>query len=162
VGGFPEGLQLKTKADFKKHEKTFIKAYNWLLNNPIGTNPDKRAAFNSFIVQWAGGVSYIKIVRENILDTIAIINNLNLLIGNDNGLMHIGYALNKKTLTIFGMTNELEIGGYNKNNIAVFRKMMCRPCFDYLSDKIGCSSFDCLNSLSVKMVIKYIEKALND
>jgi len=141
--------------DIKKYIKVFENFKNENILVFIG--PDEEDLFDKI-----KNISYIKIVRENILDTIAIINNLNLLIGNDNGLMHIGYALNKKTLTIFGMTNELEIGGYNKNNIAVFRKMMCRPCFDYLSDKIGCSSFDCLNSLSVKMVIKYIEKALND
>jgi len=145
---------------FKRWDiKKYIKVFDHFKNENILVfiGPDEDDLFNE-----VKNIPYIKIVNENILDTIGIINNLDLLVGNDNGLMHIGYALNKKTLTIFGMTNELEVGGYNKNNIAVFKQMMCRPCFDYLSDKVGCNSFDCLNNLEVNEIVININKVLND
>ena len=96
----------------------------------------------------------VTIVKEPLDKIIAIISKLDLLIGNDNGLMHIGYATNINTLTIFGMTNEKETGGYREKNKNVFLDLECRPCFDSSSDYIGCNSFDCLTKLSVEKVIE--------
>jgi len=100
------------------------------------------------------------IVKENIENTINLISNLDLLIGNDNGLMHIGYATKINTLTIFGMTNEKETGGYRKNNESVFLNLECRPCFNPATDYVGCSDFKCLKELSVEEVYKRCQKFL--
>ena len=74
--------------------------------------------------------------------------------------MHIGYATNINTLTIFGMTNEKETGGYREKNKNVFLDLECRPCFDSSSDYIGCNSFDCLTKLSVEKVIEKCQESL--
>ena len=94
----------------------------------------------------------VTIVKESLENIIVLISHLDLLIGNDNGLMHIGYATGINTVTIHGMTNEKETGGYRPNNKAIFLKVECRPCFDPSTDKIGCDTLDCLRDLSVERV----------
>jgi len=92
---------------------------------------------------------------------IKIISKLNLLVGNDNGLMHIGYGVGINTITIFGMTNEKETGGYRDNNEAVFiENLSCRPCFNPSNDKIGCFSLECLKDISVEVVFSKCQKYL--
>jgi len=102
----------------------------------------------------------VTIVKENLEDTIKIISQLDLLVGNDNGLMHIGYATKINTVTIYGMTNEKETGGYRKNNKNVFLDMECRPCFDPATDKVGCQTYDCLKMLPEKQVEEVCQKFL--
>ncbi len=94
----------------------------------------------------------VKIVSENIENTIAIISRLDMLIGNDNGLMQIGYATKTKTITIFGMTNEKETGGYFEQNKSFFLDMPCRPCFDSSNDRLKCSEIRCLKDISVEKI----------
>ncbi|GAX86857.1 conserved hypothetical protein [Lebetimonas natsushimae] len=102
----------------------------------------------------------VTIVKENLEDVIGIISNLNLLVGNDNGLMHIGYATKINTVTIFGMTNEKETGGYRKNNENVFLNLECRPCFDPSTDKLKCNTYECLKNLESENVWKVCQKYL--
>ncbi len=102
----------------------------------------------------------VTIVKKDIKEVIYLISKLDLLIGNDNGLMHIGYATNINTVTVFGMTNEKETGGYRKNNENVFLDIECRPCFDPATDKVGCKSYDCLANLNVNEVLKICQKYL--
>ena len=102
----------------------------------------------------------VTVVEENLEDTISIISRLNLLVGNDNGLMHIGYATGINCVTVYGMTNEKETGGYRKNNEAVFLPMSCRPCFDPATDRIGCDTIDCLKFLEVDRVLEVCQKFL--
>jgi len=94
----------------------------------------------------------VTIVKEPLENILALTSHLDLLVGNDNGLMHIGYATRINTVTIYGMTNEKETGGYRQNNKAIFLEMKCRPCFDPSTDKIGCTTLDCLRDLSVERV----------
>ncbi|BCD62559.1 ADP-heptose--lipooligosaccharide heptosyltransferase II [Nitratiruptor sp. YY08-26] len=109
----------------------------------------------------------ITVVNESLKDTIAIINHLDLLVGNDNGLMHIGYALKKKTLTLYGMTNRLEIGGYDeKINHYIDLELSCREngCFDSKIWGIRCvrDSFACLEKITPKMVRDRIDAILKE
>jgi ADP-heptose:LPS heptosyltransferase len=85
-------------------------------------------------------------------ETIAAISRMELMVGNDNGLMHIAYGLGKKTVTIYGMTNEKETGGYGPKNRAVSLALPCRPCFDPATDRISCDTLDCLRDLTVEEV----------
>lgn len=105
----------------------------------------------------------ITIVSEKLNDAINIISNLNLLVGTDNGLMHVGYGLKIPTITLFGMTNEKEIGGYNtliNQNICL--DISCRPCINSKMKQFVCDKeLQCLKKISVnvvyKKIIKYIE-----
>ncbi len=102
----------------------------------------------------------VTVVKASIEETIKLISKLDLLVGNDNGLMHIAYATKINTVTIFGMTNEKETGGYRKNSESIFLEMSCRPCFDPATDKLGCLSLDCLKNLNVEEVYIRCQKFL--
>jgi len=100
------------------------------------------------------------IVKEDILDTIYLISKLDLLVGNDNGLMHIGYATDINTVGIFGMTNEKETGNYSHGTV-VCMPMSCRPCFDSSTDFLGCDDYQCLYQISTNKVLKECQKYLS-
>ena len=103
----------------------------------------------------------LKIVKEPLESVVALISKVDLLVGNDNGLMHIGYALGVNTVTIFGMTNPKETGSYRDNSSNVYLEDLdCRPCFDPSNDKIGCRSLECLNDISTQMVLSVCQKYL--
>ena len=100
------------------------------------------------------------IVKENIENVITIISNLDLLIGNDSGLLHIGYATKVNSVAIFGMANEKETGGYRKNNESVFLNLECRPCFHTVISKPQCNDLKCLFNLTSKEVLNKVQKWL--
>ena len=102
----------------------------------------------------------ITIIKENILDTIYLISKLDLLIGNDNGLMHIGYATDINTVTIYGMTNEKETGGYSPKNISISLDMSCRPCFSSSTDTLACDDYQCLYQIQTTRVLTECQKYL--
>lgn len=104
---------------------------------------------------------HVKIVQESLEDVIKLIANMDIVVGNDNGIMHIAYATKRNTVTIYGMTNEKETGGYRDNNEAVFLPLSCRPCFDPSTDAIGCETIDCLKNLSVESIWKACRKFLS-
>lgn len=95
------------------------------------------------------------VVELPLNDLISVISRLDILIGNDNGLMHIGYAANITTYTIFGMTNPKEIGGYSKNNYSISLHLNCQPCLDSQTNNM-CQSLTCLNTLTPTYVAKQI------
>ena len=102
----------------------------------------------------------VTVVKASLEESIKLISKLDLLIGNDNGLMHIAHATNTNTVTIFGMTNEKETGGYRENSESVFLDIDCRPCFDPATDKLGCESLDCLKKITVEEVYNRCQKFL--
>jgi len=89
-----------------------------------------------------------------------LISQLDLLVGNDNGIMQIGYGVGTNCVTIFGMTNPRETGGYRPNNLSVYLPLPCRPCFDPSTDRVGCTRYPCLTQLSPEKVLEKCQKFL--
>jgi ADP-heptose:LPS heptosyltransferase len=105
----------------------------------------------------------LKIVQESFEDSVKLISNLDFLVGNDNGLMHVGYSLGIKTFTIFGMSDEKESGGYDDSlNHNIYLDLDCRPCFHTRYKKIECDDYKCLNNISVDLVFNTIKEYLHD
>jgi len=102
----------------------------------------------------------VSVVKGSLEEIILLISKLDLLIGNDNGLMHIAHATKTNSITIFGMTNERETGGYRDNSESVFLEMDCRPCFNPSTDSVGCKTYECLQQLPVEEVLKKCLKFL--
>lgn len=107
-------------------------------------------------------IKNITIVNEQIENIISIINSLDLLVGTDNGLMHIGYGLEKETITFYGMTNEKEIGGYNPLiNHNIYLDIECRPCINSKTKIFKCDKeIECLKNISFEFVSEKINKIL--
>jgi len=84
----------------------------------------------------------------------AIIRNLNLLISNDGGPMHMACALGIKTVSVFGPVSELVYGPYpDKRNHPVLKwDMECRPCYRDFRLPVCDKDRECLKSVSVEAV----------
>ena len=87
-------------------------------------------------------------------------------IGLDSGIMHMAVALQKKTLTIFGASNE-KLYGYSEldkaNHIVITLPIYCRPCSAWknsntsrVTDPMQCPDFACLTGIKVDDVYNKI------
>ncbi len=91
---------------------------------------------------------------KNIYDLAKLIKQAEVLICSDSAPMHMGVALNTKTIAIFGPTDNRKLLVESENFIAVHNNVDCRPC---LWDKrqVTCKSLECLN-ISADDIIRYI------
>jgi Flp pilus assembly protein TadD len=63
-----QGIKLKTDEDFAKNEPLVLKAYDWLLNTPVGEKPETRKQINAFLMQWMTGAPNVSIeIKQEIV-----------------------------------------------------------------------------------------------
>lgn len=92
-------------------------------------------------------------------DMIGLIKKLDLLVCNDSGAMHIGSAVNTRTLSIFGPGAMKRIGPYGIGHVLLFKENVnCRPCFDYCKFEKPV----CLEDISVEMATEASKKILQE
>lgn len=65
--------------------------------------------------------------KTNLDELIGVIKYAELLITNDTGPMHIAFALNTKTLALFGPCSPNQYG-HNQNTFIVYKNLYCSPC----------------------------------
>ncbi|MDO8662441.1 MAG: glycosyltransferase family 9 protein [Candidatus Omnitrophota bacterium] len=93
----------------------------------------------------------------------AVIKNLNLLISNDGGPMHMAVALGVKTVSVFGPVSELVYGPYpdHRNHIVLKWDMQCRPCYRNFKLEPCDKERECLKSVNVEDVFAAASMLLN-
>jgi len=98
--------------------------------------------------------------RGGIKGTAAILEQVDLFVGNDSALVHLAVAGGTPTVAIFGLTNAHAWGPFTggvsgKQAIVVRLDLPCMPCF-YRGHDLGlpegCSTRDCLALLGVDPV----------
>src|SRR5947209_5509960 len=98
--------------------------------------------------------------RGNIKVTAAILEQVNLFIGNDSALVHLAVAAGTPTVAIFGLTNAQAWGPFtgdsSRQQATIVRlNLPCMPCFyrgHSLGTPEGCATRDCLALLGVDPV----------
>jgi heptosyltransferase-2 len=98
--------------------------------------------------------------RGAIKVTAALLEQVDLFVGNDSALVHLAVAGGTPTVAIFGLTNHKAwgpfTGGSSKQQAAVVRlNLPCMPCFyrgHDLGMPEGCATRDCLALLGVDPV----------
>lgn len=96
--------------------------------------------------------------KGNIKVAAAILEQVDLFIGNDAGLMHIAAAVKAPTVAIFGLSNHKAWGPYTgeqKLATVVRLGLPCMPCFyrdHQLGTPEGCTTRDCLAMLGTDPV----------
>ncbi len=88
---------------------------------------------------------------------IAVIHRSDLFITNDSGPMHIGAALNRPMIAIFGSTNPITTGPLSKNATVIREQVSCSPCL--LRECPG--DFMCMELITVEKVFEACLKRLN-
>ncbi len=100
----------------------------------------------------------------------AILEQADLFVGNDSGLMHLATAVGTPTVAIFGLTNSDAWGPYTggtpgQQALAVKLDLPCMPCFyrDHdLGTPEGCMTRDCLAMLGVDPVAVAARRLLQE
>lgn len=90
----------------------------------------------------------------------AILKRAALCVTNDSGSMHLAVALERPVVSVFGPTNPVHIGPYDRPEAVVRAAVPCSPCnFRRLSQ---CPhGHACMTQVSVAMVIERVELALS-
>lgn len=100
----------------------------------------------------------------------AVLELVDLFVGNDAGLMHLAAAIGAPTVAIFGLTNHKAWGPYtgdaeNKHATVVRLDLPCMPCFyrdHLLGTPEGCATRDCLGMLEVDPVAVAARRMLRE
>ena len=107
--------------------------------------------------------------KTNITEIIDILANANLLISNDSGVMHLGASMDIPVIAIFGPTSTIK--NYPLGNKTTLvnssRSNLCNPRENHICEncvidwKINNTSPQCLQNISVKVVLDEVKKILN-
>jgi lipopolysaccharide heptosyltransferase II len=100
----------------------------------------------------------------------AVLELVDLFVGNDAGLMHLAVAAGAPTVAIFGLTNHKAwgpyTGGTDEQRATVVRlDLPCMPCFysgHLLGTPEGCATLDCLALLDVDPVAVAARRMLRE
>ncbi|MBN2028879.1 lipopolysaccharide heptosyltransferase II [bacterium] len=99
----------------------------------------------------------------SIQETAALINESVLLITNDTGVMHLGAALKKPVVAIFGpTTHHLGFIPFRTQSIVVEKSLSCRPCSYHGTDVCPKGHFHCMKDIPVEDVLKAAKNLLDE
>ncbi|MBU1090290.1 MAG: glycosyltransferase family 9 protein [Candidatus Omnitrophica bacterium] len=101
--------------------------------------------------------------KTEIRDLVALINNLDILITNDGGPLHIAVALGIKTVSIFGPVDPMVYGPYPpcaKHIVVTNHSLDCRPCYKNFRFN-GCDySRRCVEDISLEDVFLAVKELI--
>jgi len=105
-------------------------------------------------------VSGIEIVKnKTITEIVPILKDLELLISNDNGIMHLAAYLGIKVVGIFGMSDPIQWHAINNRENVVETRMDCAPC-NKLGTMKRCHNYECIKRITVEDVFSKVERCL--
>lgn len=92
----------------------------------------------------------------------AIIENLNILVTNDGGPLHMAVALGVKTVSIFGPVDDKVYGPYppSEKHIVIKKDLPCRPCYYNFKMPVCEQNRGCLKAISADEVFGAVKKLL--
>lgn len=101
--------------------------------------------------------------RLSLQKTAALIAESNLLISNDTGVMHMGAALKKPVVAIFGpTTRHLGFMPFRTRSIVVEKSLACRPCSYHGTDACPKGHFRCMKDIQVEEVLEAAKNLLDE
>jgi ADP-heptose:LPS heptosyltransferase len=86
--------------------------------------------------------------RTSLRELCALIEGASLVVANDSGPMHIAAAMNRPLVTVFGPTNPVRTGPYQRMGSVVRLNLSCSPCYSRT-----CSHQSCLRWLPEESVV---------
>ena len=96
-------------------------------------------------------------------ETAALVAESDLLVTNDTGVMHMGSALKKKVVAIFGpTTHHLGFMPFRTHSIVVEKSLSCRPCSYHGTDICSQGHFRCMKDIQVEDVIQAAKNLLDE
>ncbi|MDA8083489.1 MAG: lipopolysaccharide heptosyltransferase II [Nitrospiraceae bacterium] len=87
--------------------------------------------------------------KTTLRELAALISEADLLITNDSGPMHIGYAVRTPLVAVFGSTSPQHTGPVGKDVVVVKKDVACSPCFER---ECGRGDLRCMDRISANEV----------
>lgn len=98
--------------------------------------------------------------KTSLGESLYILQQSNLVVGADTGLMHCAGALGKTSLTLFGCTDYHEYLPMGSQSQYITANEICSPCFG-TKMSVLCKHKNCMKHLTVEMVYNRINHMLN-
>ncbi|MFA5410468.1 MAG: lipopolysaccharide heptosyltransferase II [Candidatus Omnitrophota bacterium] len=101
--------------------------------------------------------------KTSLESLIAIIDNLQVLVSNDGGPLHIAVALGKKTVSFFGPVSPKVYGPYpldENRHIVLRRNLECSPCYNKFRLSDCLKNKECLEAIDVQEALEAVGKLL--
>jgi len=95
--------------------------------------------------------------KLSLTELIALIANSMLLITNDTGPMHLAFALNIKTVSLFGPCSPQQYGGM-ANTISIYKNVYCSPCVHEFVIPPCKGDNQCMKKITVDEVVEGVRK----
>jgi ADP-heptose:LPS heptosyltransferase len=99
--------------------------------------------------------------KINLDQSASVIEQAQLVISSDTGLMHIAAAFNKPIISLWGNTvPEFGMAPYLPNELSIIienKNLRCRPCSKIGYNKCPKKHFDCMNKLDVSTIKNHID-----
>jgi heptosyltransferase-2 len=96
--------------------------------------------------------------RTELRELISIISECDLLVTNDSGPMHIGYAVRTPVVAIFGSTSPGHTGPVGKKDIAIKKDLDCSPC---LERECRRGDLKCMEMITSDEVFEKVKERIN-
>lgn len=93
--------------------------------------------------------------KTDLKQLVALIEGAKLVIANDSGPMHIAAALNRPLVTVFGPTNPVRTGPYQRMQSVARLDIACSPCYSR-----KCLHHSCMAWLTTEHLLSQIESEL--
>jgi len=93
--------------------------------------------------------------KTNLRELASLISECDILLTNDSGPMHIGYAVGTPLIAIFGSTDPALTGPLGKGNIVIKKNAECSPCFKRKCDK---QEIACMNAITPDEVFDAVKQ----
>lgn len=92
--------------------------------------------------------------KTGLRELMAVIAESDLLVTNDSGPMHIGYAVGTPLAAIFGSTSPEHTGPVGKADMVIRKSVACSPCFERECRKNELACMDLITSDEVYSAVK--------
>ncbi len=99
--------------------------------------------------------------QTSLLEMLKVLSLADLVVSNDSGAQHMGAALNRPVVSLFGPTT-LDLGyrPWSQRVGIVEVSLPCRPCGKHGSKVCPLSTHDCMKKISARMVTQKIQEIL--
>ena len=144
-----ESFRLLSDKILKKNKKTRILIFGNSSDHELGNSIAR--SFGDRVINLTG--------QFTLRQTAALISKCTVIIGGDNGLLHIAASLGIPTLAFFGPTNFGLTGPCGDSVRMISLNLNCSPCYPSLPT--GCTNPICMSELNPQLVMNELSNLLN-
>lgn len=92
--------------------------------------------------------------KVNLLELASLIRKCSVFLTNDSGPMHVAVAQQAKVVAIFGSSNEVGFGPYDRRSVIVTtNEAECRPC-----GRHNCDHHSCMRKISPEVILHHVTR----